>query len=262
MNNSEVIELNNRAVTSLQRGCHKEANGLLREAIADLMDQFSAHQQSCSFSPQTVDSVSPIEMQVDITPPTASPSSPALSSKSEDSHGKSSYCKIEEKQGTTSILSVPLWPDASLAQSQDETLVFMYSRVLVLAHTKHSRETLTGVILFNMALVIHARTVECGTITLLSTALKFYGKAAAVIQNDNAASACDHWILLAIYNNMAQIHLSRSNSRSEEFCMCLSNIEALLASENIANVIDDDDYYFFFRNSMLHKVKTVAAPAA
>jgi hypothetical protein len=257
----KIIELNNRAVTSLQRGFHKEASALLRDAIADLMDRFSACQQSCSFSPETVNSVSSMEMQVD-TPPTSSPSSPPLSFDGEDSHGLSSCNKIEQKQDKPSILSVPLWTDASFAQSQDETLFFMYGRALVLAHTKHSKETLTGVILFNMALVIHARAIERGTITLLSTALKFYGKAAAEMKNYNATSACDHWILLAIYNNMAQIYLSRSSSCSQELCMCLSNIGALLASENIANVVDDDDYYFFFRNATLHKVKLVAAPAA
>jgi hypothetical protein len=260
MNIFKIIELNNRAVTSLQRGCHNEAIALLRVAIADLMDRFSAHQQSCSFSPETVDSVSvsSIELQAD----TPSPFSPPLSFNGQDDHGMSSYSEIEQKQDKTSILSVPLWSYDFFAQSQDETLVFMYGRALVLAHTKHSKDILTGVVLFNMALVNHARAIERGTSSLVSTALKFYGMAAAVIQKYNAANACDHWILLALYNNMAQIYLSQSRSRSQELCTCLSNIKLLLASESIANVVGDEDYYFFFMNSMLHRGEFVAAPAA
>jgi hypothetical protein len=259
MNICKIIEKNNRAVASLQRGCHMEAYALLRVAIADLMDRFSTHQQSCSFSPETVDSVSSIEMQVD----TPSPSSPLLSFHGEDGNVKSPSSKIEQQQDTPSILSVPLWTDVFVAQSKDETLVFMYGRAFVLAPTKHSKDILTGVVLFNMALVMHALAIERGTITLLLTALKLYGKAAAVIQNYNAANACDHcWILLALYNNMAQIYLSRYRSRSQELCTCLNNIDALLASESIANIVDDDDYYFFFTNAMLYKVKFVAAPAA
>jgi hypothetical protein len=168
-------------------------------------------------------------------------SSPLLSFNGEDGNEKPSYSKIEQKQDTPSILSVPLWTDAFFAQSKDETLVFMYGRAFVLAPTKHSKDRLTGVVLFNMALVMHARAIECGRTTLLSPALKLYGKAAAAIQNYNAANACDYWILLALYNSMAQIYLSRSRSRSQELCTCLSNIDALLVSESIANVVDDDD---------------------
>lgn len=100
----------------------------------------------CSFSSETVDSVSSIGMQVD----EPSPSSPSLSFKGENDHEMSSYSNVEREQGKSSILSVPLWTDACFAHSQDETLVFVYGRALVLAHTKHSKDMVIGVVLFNM----------------------------------------------------------------------------------------------------------------
>lgn len=138
----------------------------------------------------------------------------------------------------------------------------MYVRVFVVAPTKHSKDILTGVVLFNMVLVMHARAIECGTTTLLSTALKLFGKTAAVMQNYNAANACGHWILLARYNNMAQIHLSRSRSRSQELCTCLSNINASLASESMATSSTTMTTTFLHQRHASHEEKFIAAPAA
>lgn len=229
---NKIIELNNRAVKALQQGRHKEAIGLLRVAVADLLN--------------AVKTVSSVEMQVD----SPSPSSTSLSFNGEDG-----------EQDKPPISSVPIWTKDHFAQSQDETLIFMYDRALVLAHTNHCRgELLTGVVLFNMALASHARAIKRGTPSLLSTVLKLYSMAAGAIQNYNEVITSDHWILLALYNNMAQIYLSQA--RCEELRKCLSNIQTLLAEESTADVVDDDDYAFFFTNSMLQLGDFVAAPAA
>jgi hypothetical protein len=84
--------------------------------------------------------------------------------------------------------------------------------------------------------------------------------AMAVTQSrKGGANASDDWLLLAIYNNMAQIYLSRACS--EKLCQCLGNIRTLLDTGRVAQVVDIDDYCFFVTNDML-QLKVVAAPAA
>jgi hypothetical protein len=241
MNTRKVIDLNNSAVTALQQGRHKEAMNLLRAAITDLKDHFVVR----SFSSETV-------MQSD------EPSSATLMSckeKGEDEH--SSHMEVDQKQ---TIFSVPIWSEESFTQRQDETSIFMYSQALVLAHADHSKEFIIGVVFYNMALLNHARAMESNTPSLLTAALKFYGLAVAVTQRRNDEfAASDDWLLLALYNNMAQIYLSQASS--EKLCQCLGDLRALLDTDRAEQVVDVDDYCFFVTNAML-ELRVVAAPAA
>jgi hypothetical protein len=108
--------------------------------------------------------------------------------------------------------------------------------------------------------VNHARAFERNTSSLLTVALKFYGMAVAVTQSrKGGANASDYWLLLALYNNMAQVYLSRASS--EKLCQCLGNIRALLDTDRTEQVVDVDDYCFFVTNAML-ELRVVAAPVA
>jgi hypothetical protein len=249
MNTRKLIDLNNSAVTALQQGRHNQATDLLRAAIRDLKDHLIVR----SFSSETVLPNPSIVMQSD------APSSATLASSigtDDDEH--SSRIEVDQKQV---IFGVPLWSEDSFPRRQDETSIFMYAQALVLAHTDHCKELLAGVLFYNMALVNHARYIERDTSSLLLTAaLKFYGMAMAVTQSrKGGANASDDWLLLAIYNNMAQIYLSRACS--EKLCQCLGNIRTLLDTGRVAQVVDIDDYCFFVTNDML-QLKVVAAPAA
>jgi hypothetical protein len=254
MNTRKVIDLNNSAVTALQQGRHKKATDFLRAAIADLKDHFVVR----SFSSETVLPAS----RPSVTMQSDAPSSARLvSSNAKDDDVHSSYLEVDQKQDKPSIFSVPFWSEESFPRRQDETSIFMYAQALVLAHTDHCKELLAGVLFYNMALVNHARYIERDTSSLLLTAtLKFYGMAMAVTQSrKGGANASDDWLLLAIYNNMAQIYLSRACS--EKLCQCLGNIRTLLDTGRVAQVVDIDDYCFFVTNDML-QLKVVAAPAA
>jgi hypothetical protein len=230
----KLIDLNNSAVASLQEGRHKKALDLLRAAIAGLMDHF----------------VSDV------------PSSATLVSRNEkDAEDHSSHMEVEDqKQDKPSIFSVPLWTEESFPQRQDETSIFMYAQVLLLAHADHIKELLAGVVFYNMALVNHARAIERNASSLLTVALKIYGMAVGVMQCRNGgADASNSWLLLAVYNNMAQIYLYQVCS--EKLCLCLGNIRVLLDSDGAEHIIDADDYCFFLTNTML-QLRVVAAPAA
>jgi hypothetical protein len=248
MNTRKLIDLNNSAVTALQQGRHNQATDLLRAAIRDLKDHLIVR----SFSSETVLPNPSIVMQSD------APSSATLASSigtDDDEH--SSRIEVDQKQV---IFGVPLWSEDSFPRRQDETSIFMYAQALVLAHTDHCKELLAGVLFYNMALANHVRSIERNKASLLTAALKFYGLAVAVTKSRNGDfTASDDWLLLALYNNMAQIHLSRASS--EKLCQCLGNIRTLLDAARVAQAVDLDEYCFFITNNWL-ELRVVAAPAA
>jgi hypothetical protein len=240
-----IIDLNNSAVGFLRQGRHKEANALLRTAIADLKSLVRDQGMGCSESS--------VNMQ---------PYASFSSSSNYDDDVNSSFIDVDQKQDAPAIISVPLWTEESLAEKHDKSLIFVYAQALVLAHIDHhSRQVLIGVVLYNMALVNHVRAIEKDKAGLFTVALKFYSMAVSIVrgQNDCDVKASSYWLLLALYNNMAQIHLS--NASSDKLHQCLGNIEALLVADSIEQVMDVDDYAFFLTNAML-RLCVVAAPAA
>jgi hypothetical protein len=241
MNFGKVIELNNNAVGFLRQGEYKKATYLLRTAIAGLKNCFLEHNEEGDLSESSVNK------KLD-----APPSSASSASFNGDE-------MVDQKQG---ILGVPLWTEESFAQKHDSSLIFVYAQALVLAPINHHRTLLTGVVLYNMALANHVRAIEKGKASLLMHALKFYVMAVAIVRGqsdvDVKASSC-HWLLLALYNNMAHIYMSYSSS--EKMLQCLGSIEGLLAADKIEQVINVNDYAFFLINAML-KLRVVAAPAA
>jgi hypothetical protein len=250
MNSSKIIDLNNNAVDVLRQGRHKQATDLLRRAIADLKTHFVVHNQEVGASESSVN------MQL-----AASSSSTSASFNDDDDGDNSSFIDVDQRQGKRAILSVPLWTKESVARKHDKSLIFVYAQALMLADIEHRREVLIGVVLYNMALANHARAIETKKSALLAVALKFYGMAVAIVQGqyDDDVKSSSHWLLLALYNNMAQIHLTYASS--EKLRKCLWNIDTLLAADRIEQVVDDDDYAFFSTNAML-QLRVVASPAA
>jgi hypothetical protein len=247
MNSSKIIDGNNTAVAFMQQGRYKQATDLLRTAIADLKNHCVVHNQRVGFSESTVN-----------MKPYVSTSSSSASFNDDD---KSSFIKVDQQQCKRAIVSVPLWSEESVALKNNESLIFVYAQALVLAHIDHHREVLIGVLLYNMALANHARAIDKNKSSLLMVALKLYGMAVAIVkgQSDAGVKSSSYLLLLALYNNMAQISLSCAFS--EKLRQCLGNIEALLHIDIIEQVIDDDDYAFFATNAIL-QLRVIASPAA
>jgi hypothetical protein len=239
---SEVIEMNNNAIAVLRLGRYKQAIDLLRTAIAGLKNCVVEHNEEMDFSESSV------KKKGDL-----SPSSSSSASSNDDE-------MVDQTQGTPAIFSVQLWTEDSFAQKHDNSLIFVYAKALVLAPVDHHRRVLIGVVLYNMALANHARAIEKEKSGLLMVALKFYGMAvAALVRGQPDVDASSYWLLLALYNNMAQIYMSYSSS--ERLQQCLAIIDDLLAADKIEQVLDVDDHAFFLTNAIL-QLRVVAAPAA
>jgi hypothetical protein len=253
-----IIDLNNSAVGFLRQGRHKQATALLLTAIADLKNLVRDQGVVCSGSSVNLSPVS--ESSVNMQSDASSSSSSALFNNDGDDY--SSLIDVDQKQGTPTIISVPLWTEESLAEKPDKSLIFMYAQALLLSHIgHHSRKVLIGVVLYNMALANHVRAIEKDNSVLFTVALKFYSMAVSIVrgQNDGDVKASSYWLLLALYNNMAHIYFSHVSSAKLQ--QCLGNIEALLVADGIEQVMDVDDYGFFLTNAML-QLSVVAAPAA
>jgi hypothetical protein len=268
MNYLQVIETNNSAVAAMQHGRAKESIDLLREAIANLKDHCLPSRSPLSF-PSTrgtplphrwrelphAGSNSSFETQSDI-----SSSLSSLSFKDEDNDYFSAV-GIDAKQDQPSLLGVPVYAKtlSDFSTKEDDALVLLYNRAIIVLPSAQDRELLIGVALYNMALVNHCRAIERGTSNLLTVALKIYEMAAAIIEDSNIQSGTGYLLQLAVFNNMAQIHSIRF--ATEDMFECLDKTKTFLAAAADERFLDDD-YNIFFMNNIIQKEELILAPAA
>jgi hypothetical protein len=268
MNSFQVININNSAVAAMQQGRAKESMELLREAIANLKDHFLLNGSPLSSPssrgihlphrrreiPRTF-SDSSIETQSDLS---SSSSSLYFNDEEEDYF---SAIVIDAQQNQPSLLSVPVHAKTSshFSTKEDDALILLYNRAIIVFPDEQDKELLTGVALYNMALLNHCRAIERGTSSLLTVALKIYEMAAGIMKDSKDQSGVGDLLQLAVYNNMAQIHSSRF--ASEEMFECLDKTRTFLATATDESLLDDD-YNFFCMNTMLQVEELTVAPAA
>jgi hypothetical protein len=164
---------------------------------------------------------------------------------------------MDVERDQQSVLSFQV-PTSSL--SQDVPLILNYSRALTVFDDVQDKDLLTGVVLYNMALVNHCRAIEFGISSLLSIALNLYKIAASVLERFSDVDASNELVLLALYNNMAQIHAYQWSSN--EVGVCIDKIRMLLSTISSESFIDQEDFHFFSVNALLHVEDMNLAPAA
>jgi hypothetical protein len=266
----QVIETNNSAVAAMQQGRAKESIDLLREAIANLKDHFLLNRSPVSFpAPSSCGTPLPhrrrelpcvgSDSSISVLP-VASSFSSSLSFNDEVDDCFSAM-EINDKQDQPSLRSVPVYTNTSshFPTKEDNALVLLYNRAIIVLPDAQGRELLTGVALYNMALVNHCRAIERGTSRLLTVALKIYEMAAAIIQDLKSQSGTGKILQLAVYNNMAQIHSIRF--ATEEMFECLNKTRNFLAAAT-DEILLDDEYNIFFVNTILQIEELTVAPAA
>jgi hypothetical protein len=263
---SKVVALNNSAVTSLLCGRPKKALELLSAATAILNDHFADTKTPCSRSsyneaplphrqsqlPRFISKASTQQHQSNLS------SSPYSLPSDDEGNERSSAMDINIEQDQPSVLSFQV---RTSSLSQDVPLILNYSRALAIVDGVEDKALLTGVVLYNMALVNHCRAIELGISSLLSNSLNLYKMAAAVVERSSDVDASNELVLLALYNNMAHIHAYQWSS--PEVRVCTDNIRMLLSTVSAENsFIDQEDFDFFSVNAMLHVEDIIIAPAA
>jgi tetratricopeptide (TPR) repeat protein len=269
MNSFQVIEINNSAVAAMQQGNAKKSIELFRKAIANLKDHYLPNRLPLSFFPSSrgtplppqrrelprLVSDSSIETQSDL-----SSSSSSLFFNAEDDDYLSAM-NIDAKQDQPSLLSVPIYAKTSsyFSSKEDDAVIRLYDRAIIVCPDEQDKELLTGVALYNMALVNHCRAIERGTSDLITVALKIYEMAAAIMNDSKIQSGAADLLQLALYNNMAQIHSICFATR--EMFTCLDKTRTFLSAATDES-LHYDDYDFFFRNTVIQIEELTLAPAA
>jgi hypothetical protein len=244
---TKVAALNNSAVTSLLSGKPKKALALLSTAAAIVKDHFADKRKASN----------------ETTPPHRESELPRFVSESSTHHQStlnehsSATMKMNIEQDHPSVISFKV---QTSSRSQDAPLILNYSRALTIVDGVEDTELLASVVLYNMALVNHCRAIELGISSLLSIALNLYKIAASILERSSDIDASNELVLLAIYNNMAQIHAYQWSS--QEVRECIDNIRILLSTVSSESFIDQADFHLFSVNTMLHIENINVAPAA
>jgi hypothetical protein len=266
MSASKVVALNNSAVTSLLSGRPKEALALLSKATGILKDHVGFTKVPCPRSSpnETLPPHRQSELPRFVSETSSkhhsdlslSTSSPTCNGEGEGD-GNSSTMEMDAEQDQPSVLSFQV---RTSSLSQDVPLILNYSRALTVFDDVEDKDLLTGVVLYNMALVNHCRAIELGISSLLSIALNLYKIAASVLERFSGVDASNELVLLALYNNMAQIHACQWSS--QEVRECIDNIRILLSTVSADSFINQEDYQFFSVNTLLRVEDMNLAPAA
>lgn len=141
----------------------------------------------------------------------------------------------------------------------------MYNRAMVLADNQgrepmsaQNQQRIGAIILYNLALIHHNIGLHLGMSPALWQALRLYERALETL--DSGASFNDAAkLLLAILNNMGNIHAHLFNYESTWACM--NKLRLALAASNSALALDED-YLFFFLNALFQVKELCFAPAA
>jgi hypothetical protein len=264
MPTSQVVALNSSAVASLLSGRPKKALALLSAATGILKDHFADTKAPSSRSssnetplPHRQSELSRVVSQSYTQHPSNLSSSTSDLACNEEGDGNSSAMEINVERDEPSVLSFQV-PISSL--SQEVPLILNYNRALAIVDDVQDKDLLAGVVLYNMALTNHCRAIELGISSLLSIALNLYKMAASVIERSSDVDASNNLVLLALYNNMAQIHAYQWSA--PEVRVCIDNIRMLLSSESAESFIEQEDFHFFSVNTVLHIEDMNLAPAA
>jgi hypothetical protein len=263
---NEVVAVNNNAVTSLLDGRPKKALAMLSTATAFLKDHFADTRKAPCFRSSSNETPLP-HRQSELSrfasesstqhQSNLSSSKSSLASCNDEGDKYSSAMKVNVERDQPSVLSFQL---RTSSLSQDVPLILNYSRALTIADDVEDKELLASVVLYNMALVNHCQAIELGISRLLSIALNLYKMAASVLERYSDIDASNELVLLALYNNMAQIHAYQWSS--QEVRVCIDNIRMLLSNVSAKRFIDEEDFLLFHINTVLLVEDIHLAPAA
>jgi hypothetical protein len=282
MNVTCPVALNNVAVGKLQEEKRDEAIHLFRFALTYIKNQFTrrANLSPCKNS-QQVSSVPRVDDRCDRGKHLFSSSQPGTSfdfqGNDEQEQGEESpscdsndedcerMMDIDGSIYTPFLQSIVILSDAALHRSKDfdQSIVALYDRAFFIASDENAdEESLSCVLLYNMALVNHLYGIEKGDQTSLITALKLYQMSLKIALQNYIFPLDADVLIIALYNNMAHIHshqFSIAETRS-----AMNEMSLFLESEHTASLINEDDYALFYLNVMVFhgKFSLNSAPAA
>jgi hypothetical protein len=276
------IDLNNIAIAKLKEEKPNEAIHLLRLAMMSIKNQFAKRDTSPRESSQEqVPSVSCFDhrshrrQQFPFSSSGSSfdfqgyyeqeqyEESPSCDSNDEDCE------QITDLDGsifTPFLHSVAILSDAALHQSKDldQSILSLYDRAFFIGNDENAdQDSVSSVLVYNLALVNHLCGIEKNDQTYLTKALKLYHMSLTIgLQVDSAPLDADV-LIMALYNNIAHIHFHQF--RIAETRSAMGEMRSLiLESEHTSPLLNEDDYSLFYLNAIFSQgiLNLNSAPAA
>ena len=146
---------------------------------------------------------------------------------------------------------------------------FLYKRLFLISENEQSRDLVSAVILYNLAVLSHMRSLQGSSSYLLTSAIRLYLLAlemAKIFCHENGSKQT-LLLSLAIANNLGEIYWEQACDLQEaEKCFTLARkvlkyLDAVEMGET--DMVDDEEYAFFSLNVMVRGVgKVIAATAA
>ena len=252
-----VVDLNNNALTHFLNGDYDRAIGMLRMAY----EAFAASgEKRFEINENSGKGDGNVRPSLDFV------HSSGAESQSVGALPSMMDCEVDSVVKEKASRCLSQVEKACSVPSSPGTAFSMYNRALVLSRDQDDyslvvkyRHRTSAIILYNLALVHHNIGVHLGISAALPHALRLYEMAQAEI--DRGANFIDvQKLLLALYNNMSNIHTHLFHF--ENAGRCLSSLRVVLAASSNSAMAMDDDYLFFFLNALFQGKELCFAPAA
>jgi hypothetical protein len=274
------IDLNNIAIAKLKEDKPNEAIHLLRLAMMSIKNQFAKCDTSPRESGQQVPSVSCFDHRSDrgqLFPFSSSGSafdfqgyyeqeqyeeSPSCDSNDEDCE---QIMDLDGSIFTPFLQSIAILSDAALHESKDldQSILSLYDRAFFIDNDENAeQDSVSSVLVYNLALVNHLYGIERNNQTYLTKALKLYHVSLMIgLQIDSALLDADV-LIMALYNNIAHIHFHQF--RIAETRSSMGEMSLILESEHTSPLLNEDDYSLFYWNAIFSQgiLNLNSAPAA
>jgi tetratricopeptide (TPR) repeat protein len=239
-----AISLNNRAVTMLNHGEHKEALNTFRLALE-------------SFCQELDDAARQMERTgLDLLPNQGGKQLMAAEAQAETE---------TEEEFCVRVKSVEIKAQLKQADAADDDHLFFFNRALVLSNSAAKHGDVTPVsILYNLALVGHLSGLRTRCEARFRMALRFYGMAYEIIQNHHDQGIFDDVLIMALVNNLGHVqrrlgHLDEARKQAEFLRSVVGLGPSPPSGSNYCPQVNESDYAFFYLNALEIRV---SAPAA
>lgn len=157
------------------------------------------------------------------------------------------------------VVSVPMLIDRISRDQGIPLSINIFDQAFMIHHTENREELVCAAVFYNFALLQHKRCMTSGNHKNLRKALSLYEKAAQVAQNSHSSDDSIYLLLLAISNNVVQIHHTLSDNDAVRDVI---EHMRLLLGECPSACDGDNRFQFFFLSVVCYTAGQLKCAAA
>jgi hypothetical protein len=203
---SEAIQYNNDAVSNLQVGRLQDSANLLKRGVVALRELLCSSQDGLLNSSTLNSTQERGAGEKYLQEPNSLLDDSFSSLVSEDV-----LAMETDMKPAVGVVSVPMFIDRISRDQGIPLSINIFDQAFMIHHTETREELICSAVFYNFALLQHKRCMASGNHKNLHKALSLYEKAAQVAQNSRFSDDSVYLLLLAVSNNVVQIHHTLSD---------------------------------------------------